>query len=285
VNRQNLRATFKKQVAFNCYLQTRFELHSFTFRPQGLLLHHLSTPHRTCISGPQQRHSERSAHFSSTQVALSALSTDVPRTLPKPVTHIWCYFKYEQGRNTMADNSKEQELAAHGWTAVPRSQSKIIADLEDPKPANIVVEDIQVPDSDVARKTYEYAKKELPEKTFNHSMRVYYYGTYALYLVVILHCQIGHVGCRTLCCCLSITETMSLEFPSHFAWRRMAGPFENILRIRMLPKDPELTQHRCGYCKISLSPMDSVLRDLLLDLPSSRHRHDGYQSQWNAHVL
>lgn len=76
----------------------------------------------------------------------------------------------------MADSVKNQESAAHGWTAVPRSQSKIIAELEDPKPANIHVDDIQVPDSEVARKTYEYAKRELPEKTFNHSMRVYYYG-------------------------------------------------------------------------------------------------------------
>src|SRR6476620_5602099 len=78
----------------------------------------------------------------------------------------------------MADTTKNRELAAHGWSAVPRSQAKLIADLENPKPANIVVDDIKVPESDVAKKTYEYAKKELPEKTFNHSMRVYYYGMY-----------------------------------------------------------------------------------------------------------
>ncbi|PSN61846.1 cyanamide hydratase, partial [Corynespora cassiicola Philippines] len=28
----------------------------------------------------------------------------------------------------------------------------------------------------LVKKTYEYAKKELPEKIFNHSMHVYYYG-------------------------------------------------------------------------------------------------------------
>jgi cyanamide hydratase len=78
----------------------------------------------------------------------------------------------------MSDGTKNQELSAHGWTAVPRSQAKLIADLENPQPANIVVDDVKLPDSEVARKTYEYAKKELPEKTFNHSMRVYYYGTY-----------------------------------------------------------------------------------------------------------
>jgi cyanamide hydratase len=84
----------------------------------------------------------------------------------------------------MTDSVKNQELAAHGWTAVPRSQSKIIAELEEPKPADIDVNEIRVPDSEVARKTYEYAKRELPEKTFNHSMRVYYYGKSWLFLFI-----------------------------------------------------------------------------------------------------
>jgi len=76
----------------------------------------------------------------------------------------------------MASRSTSQGFAANGWTAVPRSQTKVVATLTDPTPASIVVDDIKIPDSEVARKTYEYAKKELPAKTFNHSMRVFYYG-------------------------------------------------------------------------------------------------------------
>jgi cyanamide hydratase len=77
----------------------------------------------------------------------------------------------------MSDGQKNQELAGNGWTAVPRSQAKVLGQLENGfEPANIKVDDIKVPDSDVAKKTYEYAKRELPGKTFNHSMRVYYYG-------------------------------------------------------------------------------------------------------------
>ncbi|KAF2121397.1 hypothetical protein BDV96DRAFT_640789 [Lophiotrema nucula] len=76
----------------------------------------------------------------------------------------------------MSDSTKNQELAKDGWTAVPRAQSKILANVDKNKPAKISVDNIKLPNSDIARKTQAYAKKELPEKTYNHSMRVYYYG-------------------------------------------------------------------------------------------------------------
>ena len=69
-------------------------------------------------------------------------------------------------------------LETYGWTAVPRSQSKFLDSVK-PKPATkITTSDITVPSSPVAQKVYEYAKAQLPEKTFNHSMREYYYGKY-----------------------------------------------------------------------------------------------------------
>jgi len=65
----------------------------------------------------------------------------------------------------------------HGWTAVPRSLEKFLssANKVDTKPYS--VSDIQVPSSEVAQKTLSYAKSNLPTPTFNHSMRVFYYGS------------------------------------------------------------------------------------------------------------
>jgi len=76
----------------------------------------------------------------------------------------------------MSDGTKNQELASHGWTAVPRAQSKILANVDKNAPANILIDDIELPNSELVKRTQAYAKKELPERTYSHSMRVYYYG-------------------------------------------------------------------------------------------------------------
>lgn len=68
----------------------------------------------------------------------------------------------------------EQE---HGWTAVPRSMEKLLASRRDPKPSQPVnVEDVPIPVGPLVEQITKYAKENLPEETFNHSMRVYYYG-------------------------------------------------------------------------------------------------------------
>ena len=46
--------------------------------------------------------------------------------------------------------------------------------IKDPQPQ--LVQDIILPDTALAKSIMEYARRELPEQTFNHSMRVYYYG-------------------------------------------------------------------------------------------------------------
>lgn len=83
----------------------------------------------------------------------------------------------------MSNNAESQELFANGWKPVPRSFSKGLADIDKNKPAKVSVEAVPVLRSDIVGKTYEYARKELPEKTFNHSMRVWYYG----YAIVQTH--------------------------------------------------------------------------------------------------
>ncbi|KAH6718981.1 hypothetical protein DL95DRAFT_434241 [Leptodontidium sp. 2 PMI_412] len=65
-----------------------------------------------------------------------------------------------------------------GWTAVPRKLSTL---LEQSKASSgpakpISVSSISLPDSPLAKAVHEYAKKELSIETYNHSMRVFYYG-------------------------------------------------------------------------------------------------------------
>jgi hypothetical protein len=78
----------------------------------------------------------------------------------------------------MSDSTKNTRLAANGWTAVPRSFTKSLADVDKNKQAELVTDGVKPPSSEIAKKTYEFAKEQLPEKTFNHSMRVWYYGKY-----------------------------------------------------------------------------------------------------------
>ena len=69
-------------------------------------------------------------------------------------------------------------ISTHGWTAVPRDAATVLntrQEIKDPSPHR--VQDISVPQSPLANAVTEYAKRELSEQTFNHSMRVYLYGT------------------------------------------------------------------------------------------------------------
>jgi len=68
-------------------------------------------------------------------------------------------------------------ISAYGFTAIPRSQSKILAHAGSNKPAKALAEEITVPSTDLAKKVHAYAKEHLSEQTFNHSMRVFYYGS------------------------------------------------------------------------------------------------------------
>jgi len=70
-------------------------------------------------------------------------------------------------------------IEAYGWTAVPRKVETLLAgskasSLGPAKP--ISVSSIEVPSSALAKQAQEYAKNELAIETYNHSMRVYYYG-------------------------------------------------------------------------------------------------------------
>ncbi|KAH9881912.1 hypothetical protein J1614_001083 [Plenodomus biglobosus] len=76
----------------------------------------------------------------------------------------------------MSESSKNSELHTNGWAAVPRSFEKSLAQVDQDQQAVLAVQDVKLPDSDLFRKTCDFAKAQLPERTFNHSMRVVYYG-------------------------------------------------------------------------------------------------------------
>jgi len=61
------------------------------------------------------------------------------------------------------------ELQANGWSAVPRSFKKSLIDL-DQEGATLSVKEVTLPASELARKTFEYSRAGLPERTFNHSI-------------------------------------------------------------------------------------------------------------------
>lgn len=68
----------------------------------------------------------------------------------------------------------------HGWTAVPRSLEKLVTRRKNPQPSKpMTVDEIPQPDSPLVRSVMKYARENLPGQTFNHSMRVFYYGKLA----------------------------------------------------------------------------------------------------------
>ncbi|KAK3068224.1 hypothetical protein LTR53_014380 [Teratosphaeriaceae sp. CCFEE 6253] len=65
----------------------------------------------------------------------------------------------------------------HGWTAVSRSLENLMASREEKRPSQPVsVEEIPLPNTPIVKSVMQYAQDRLPAETFNHSMRVYYYG-------------------------------------------------------------------------------------------------------------
>lgn len=74
--------------------------------------------------------------------------------------------------------STSDPVATHGWTAVPVDPNVILGGKEyihEPEP--LLVKDIKFPSDDpLVVKVQEYASEKLSPQTFNHSMRVYYFG-------------------------------------------------------------------------------------------------------------
>jgi cyanamide hydratase len=71
----------------------------------------------------------------------------------------------------------KQQVEEFGWTAVPRNRSNIPSAKDaDTHAVSVVSADIW-PNTEVVKKARDHAKKELSKETYNHSLRVYCYGT------------------------------------------------------------------------------------------------------------
>jgi cyanamide hydratase len=72
-------------------------------------------------------------------------------------------------------------IALHGWTAVPRDANAILKGKPYiHKPEALLVKDMEFPSEDpLVARIQQYAKEKLPPQTYNHSMRVYYFCTFA----------------------------------------------------------------------------------------------------------
>jgi cyanamide hydratase len=69
-------------------------------------------------------------------------------------------------------------IEKYGWTAVPRKISTLLEQSQVSGPApSILVSSIPLPSSPLCKAIHEYAKRGLPTETFNHSLRVFYYGS------------------------------------------------------------------------------------------------------------
>ena len=68
-------------------------------------------------------------------------------------------------------------IEKYGWTAVPRKVSDLLQQSQASSPAPpVAVSSIPLPSSPLSTAVHDYAQLELPVETFNHSMRVFYYG-------------------------------------------------------------------------------------------------------------
>ena len=66
----------------------------------------------------------------------------------------------------------------YGWAAKPRDPAVFLegrTNFQDP--VLQTVESIKLPGTPIAKAVLDYARKELNTETFNHSMRVFYYGS------------------------------------------------------------------------------------------------------------
>jgi cyanamide hydratase len=72
----------------------------------------------------------------------------------------------------------QNEVEVNGWTSIPANAGDIFGDKPFINvPEALSIDEIKLPiDDPIVEKTLRYAKTALPIETFNHSMRVYYYG-------------------------------------------------------------------------------------------------------------
>jgi len=73
--------------------------------------------------------------------------------------------------------SSYDSVAVHGWTSVPRDPKVLLSGKEYlHESKSLLVEDITFPSDKLVLEVQKYAQQRLTPQTYNHSMRVYYFG-------------------------------------------------------------------------------------------------------------
>jgi len=68
-------------------------------------------------------------------------------------------------------------VKAYGWTALPLDVKVLLESrTQQQTPEPVLVSSVPLPDTPLVKAVHKYAKQELAPETFNHSLRVYYYG-------------------------------------------------------------------------------------------------------------
>lgn len=70
----------------------------------------------------------------------------------------------------------KQDIEEYGWTAVPRGRSNVPSEQDAHTKAVHMDFEEMWPKSKVVLEAQDYAKEVLPKRTYEHSMRVYYFG-------------------------------------------------------------------------------------------------------------
>ena len=140
----------------------------------------------------------------------------------------------------------QADIEKYGWTSVPHDQTVLLRDVSPWDPANYTIPELQFPDSGIAKSVTAYAKEQLPEQVFNHSMRVYYYGQ---------------------CLAAYINRMEGAAF-------RISGRNQSADR-----------KHRSCDCSKAPALLLAQPGDLLSDLPTPRYRHHAGQSSCNFTLI
>lgn len=80
---------------------------------------------------------------------------------------------------TSRDMPEKLHVHEYGWTAVPRNRSTVPS--KDDCNTTTATVDFEAiwPNSEVVKKAEEWVQSRLPQETWNHSLRVYCFGTQA----------------------------------------------------------------------------------------------------------
>ncbi|KAI4852896.1 cyanamide hydratase [Aureobasidium sp. EXF-8845] len=73
--------------------------------------------------------------------------------------------------------SRDEQILEYGWTALPCDPSQWGGDKKNNHNSTPqLCDQVPLPDTPLIKAALKHVKAELPEHTFNHSMRVFYYG-------------------------------------------------------------------------------------------------------------